>query len=210
MILLAFAWTDKESRLRFDMFPELMAMDTTRHTNAEERSLLLVSGIDGHNTTHTHTWVYLPAEARWVFDWCLTDVLPELHNAETLRRVQVVFTDQDGQLVVSVTKKQTQKHSWLRNVSYRLCAWHKLDRNLTEMKECRALTSVLNEDSSCEWNAIVSWLWMLCKRPETPYESNLLFVLLELYLEDDQTHHRGIIGPDLKNLLTDFLGEIIH
>ena len=131
----------------------------------------------------------------------------ELHNAETLRRVKVVFTDQDGQLVVSVTKKQTQKHSWLRNVSYRLCAWHKLDRNLTELKECRALTSVLNEDSSCEWNAIVSWLWMLAKRPETPYKLNLLFVLLKLHLEDDQTHHRGIIGPDLKNLLTDFLGK---
>ena len=26
-------------------------------------------------------------------------------------------------------------------------------------------------------------------------------------MEDDQTHHRGIIGPDLKNLLTDFLGK---
>ena len=169
MIVLAFAWTDKESRLRFDIFPELMAMDTTRHTNAEERSLLLVSGIDGHNTTHTHTWVHLLAEARWVFDWCLTDVLPELHNEETLRRVQVVFTDQDGQLVVSVTKKQTQKHSWLRNVSYRLCAWHKLDRNLTEIKECRALTSVLNEDSSCEWNAIVFLALDACqKTPKHP------------------------------------------
>ena len=210
VILLAFAWTDNDSRLRFDMFPELMAMDTTQRTNEEERPLLLVSGIDGHNTTHTHTWVFMPAEARWAFDWILTEVLPSLHRDETLRRVRVIFTDQEGQLVVSVTKKQSQKHSWLRKVSYRLCAWHKFDRNLTELKECRTLTSVLNEDSSCEWNAIVSWLWMLARRPETIYESNLLFALLELYLDEDQTHHRGIIGPDLKNLLTDFFGQIIH
>jgi hypothetical protein len=47
---------------------------------------------------------------------------------------------------------------------------------------------------------------MLARRPETAYESNLLFALLEHYL-DDQNHHRGIIGPELKTLLTDFLGK---
>jgi hypothetical protein len=137
-------------------------------------------------------------------------VLPSLHRNDTLRRVRVIFTDQDEQLVVSVTKKQSQKHSWLRKVSCRLCAWHKFDRNLTESKTCRALTSVLNEDSACKWNDIVSWLWMLAQRPESPYESNLLFALLELYLDEDQTHHRGIIGQDLKKSSDWFSGQIFH
>jgi hypothetical protein len=158
---LAFTWTDDESQLRFDMFPELLAMDCTYHTNKERRPICLLSGIDGHNTTHTHTWIVLPSEVRWAFDWVLTKVMPQLHGNETLNRVKMICTDQDSQLVLSVTKKMTQASSWLKGVSYWLCAWHKLNRNLTELSKFQTSANQLNDTGCAEWQAIAGLLWQI-------------------------------------------------
>ena len=71
-ILLALVWTDRDSRTRFDMFPELLAADCTYGINKEERSVMLFTGIDGNNQTFTHTWAFLPSEGKWVFNWILS------------------------------------------------------------------------------------------------------------------------------------------
>jgi MULE transposase domain len=97
-ILLAFAWTDTESKIRFDMFPSILVADCTHSLNKEERPVMIFAGIDSHNATHSHTWVFLPSEARWVFSWVLNSALPQLHNRNTLVRVRLFVTDQDGQL----------------------------------------------------------------------------------------------------------------
>ena len=119
------------------MFPELLALDVTYSTNAEERPFCLISGIDGHNTTHTHTWILLPSKARWVFEWILNDVLPSLHRKTTLARVRIIVTDQDGQLIYAVVKNLHSPVSSMKNATPRFCAWHKLDRKC--VKPLRAI-----------------------------------------------------------------------
>jgi hypothetical protein len=97
-ILLAFALTDTESKIRFDMFPSILVAACTHSLNKEERPVMIFAGIDSHNSTHSHTWVFLPSEARWVSSWVLNSALPQLHNSNTLTRVRLFVIDQDGQL----------------------------------------------------------------------------------------------------------------
>jgi hypothetical protein len=95
-ILLAFAWTDTESKIRFNMFPSILVTDCTHSLNKDERPVMIFARIDSHNSTHSHTWVFLPSEARWVFSSVLNSALPQLHNSNTLARVRWLFvTDQD-------------------------------------------------------------------------------------------------------------------
>ena len=68
-ILLAFAWTDDESKLRFDMFPEVMVGDCVGHMNREERVVMHWTGVDSNNRACTHTWIFMPSEAHWTFEW---------------------------------------------------------------------------------------------------------------------------------------------
>jgi hypothetical protein len=206
-ILIGFAWTDDDSRLRFDMFPELMAVDTTYSTNDEARVLLIICRDDGYNTSHARTSAWMPSEQRWAFDWILSDVIPSLHWPETLKRVKVLFTDQDGQLVLKVAEKQIQKQSWMKKVTHHLCAWHKLDRNLMQLSKFRSHVSDLDNVDRAKWEAIVAWLWMLVRQPETTYEGNLLFIMLDLHLSKADDQHRGMLTDSLKTELVDFVGK---
>jgi hypothetical protein len=54
-------------------------------------------------------------------------------------------------------------NTWLNDAHlvYRNCAWHKFDRNLTDHKDFKSLAADLDEDASLEWDALVSWLWLL-------------------------------------------------
>ena len=208
-ILLAFAWTDDESKLRFDMFPEVMGGDCVSKMNRENRQVMHWTGLDSNNQAFTHTWVFLPSEAHWTFEWVVTNVIPHLHNRETLEKVQIVLTDQDGQLNDVVTKN-TGPGSVFPNAKHRLCAWHKLDRNLTNKSSFSSLlVSKPMKLPTCraEWNAIVSWLWQMCRMPETENESNFLLTLLQCYLEEDPNNHRGFLSTSLHKKLAHFISK---
>ena len=62
--------------------------------------------------------------------------------------------------------------------------------------------ALLNDEAMLEWNALVSWLWHIVRRPETIYETNLLFILLELYIEKDTK-----LPDELKRRFIDFVGK---
>ena len=208
-ILLAFCWTDEESRLRFDMFPELIAADCVAKLNREERPVMHWSAVDSRNKTFTFTWGFLPSESQWTFEWIVRNVLPHLHNERTLDKVQVLLTDQDGQLN-DVISANTGSGTVLPNAKHRLCAWHKLDRNLTSSTKYTGKLhtgGVMGDCCQAEWNAIVSWLWMLTRDTETEYESNLLLTLLQCYLSEDTSHHKGHFSSELKTLLADFISS---
>jgi MULE transposase domain len=203
-ILLAFAWTDTDSKIRFDMFPSILVADCTHSLNKEERPVMIFAGIDSHNATHSHTWVFLPSEARWVFSWVLNSALPQLHNRNTLARARLFVTDQDGQLnfVADNSLGPGSKFPW---DIHRVCAWHKLDWNLTNAPRFQgALASNQHDDSAmAEWNALVTWLWALVKTPESEWETNVLTTLLDLYLQEG--HTKGQLTDELKELLRDFI-----
>jgi hypothetical protein len=88
------------------------------------------------------------------------------------------------------------------NLVYRNCALHKLNTNLTDHKDLWLLISSLTDDAHVEWNTFVSWLWYLVRRPETAYETNLLFILLDLYLHEDTK-----LKPELKKRFINFVGK---
>ena len=208
-ILLAFAWTDDESKLRFDMFPEVMGGDCVSKMNREERQVMHWTGLDSNNKAFTHTWVFMPSEANWTFQWVVTNVIPHLHNRETLEKVQLVLTDQDGQLNDVITQN-TGPGTVLPNAKHRLCAWHKLDRNLTNKSSFSSLVSsgqMKQASNKSEWNAIVTWLWSLVKTPETEAEANLMLTLLDCYLQERTEAHRGFLSHALLTKLRDFVAN---
>jgi hypothetical protein len=205
-ILLALAWTDDESQLRFQMFPDLMGSDVTNKINREERPLGVYTGLDSRNQSFSHTWVFLPQESKWALNWVKSSALRCLHSQDTLDKVRILLTDQDGQLGFVADHNTGKAGTVLPNAKHRLCAWHKLDRNLTNSTRFRgAVASNQHDDlSAAEWNALVSWLWMLYRNTETEYESNLLLALLDFYLESEHsgseegsTPLRGYLTPEL-------------
>ena len=137
-ILLAFAWTDTESKSRFDLFSDLLVADCVNFTNKEERPLLVFAGLDSNNHSFSHTWVFIPSEAKWAFRWVFANALPKLHKIETLAKVNLVMTDQDGQLN-SVIDSYIGQRTFFPKALSRVCVWHKLNRNLTELLEVLAM-----------------------------------------------------------------------
>ena len=206
-ILLAFAWTDDESRLRFDMYPEFIGGDCVSKLNREERQVMHWTGLDSRNMAYTFTSVFMPSEANWTFYWVVSRVMRNLHNKETLAKVQVIVTDQDGELN-DVIGSNIGPGKVFPNAVHRLCAWHKLDRNLTNKSPFTGLLAsdeMKSPDAKAEWNAVVTWLWTLCRLPETEDESNLLLTLLDCYLDEDNSNHRGSLSSQLKTKVRDFI-----
>ena len=95
-----------------------------------ERPLQLLVGIDSNNETFPFAWAFLPSEAKWVFKWVIEGAIPHMLRPESLARVKVVMTDQDGQLVTAV-ERNVGLGKVFPGAVHRCCAWHKLDRNLT-------------------------------------------------------------------------------
>jgi hypothetical protein len=56
-----------------------------------------------------------------------------------------------------------------------------------------------------EWQAIVGWLWSIFKDPETKQETELMVCLLNEYLDEDESSHKGSLGNGLKTKLCDYL-----
>ena len=146
-ILLAFVWTDDESKLGFDMFLELVAADCTNSMNQEERPVMLFSGLDSNMRTFSHTWVFMPSESKWAFRWVIEVAMPGLHELSTLHSVKLFVTYQDGQL--NFIADQTIGHGKIMPAAiHHLCAWHKLDRNLTEKGLFKAAVNAREHDDS--------------------------------------------------------------
>ena len=208
-ILLAVAWTDDESRLKFDLFPELLYWDTVAKTNREGRNLSMWCLLDSNWNSATAAWILLPSEQLWIHKWSLSAAIPALLNKEALEKVQVVITDQDGQINQAL-EDHTGPGTPFPNATPRLCSWHKLDRNLVMHRDFRGLIDKVEREhdkNHAEWNALVTWLWQLCKAPETEYEGNLMVLLLELYLDGDSPSHRGSVGKQLIKKLREFMVE---
>ena len=102
LILLGVIWTDDQSSNRFGMFPEAIACDLTEKMNSEERSCMVIAGKDSNNQVFSHTWGFLPSAANWALDWALRRGFCILHPKVHLSKVEILLTDQDGQLCNAV------------------------------------------------------------------------------------------------------------
>ena len=205
LILLAIVWTDSESSRRFEMFPEMMACDTTYKTNEEDRPLFICAGKDSNNQSFTHTWGFLPSQALWTFNWVFQVAMKAIHRREALDGVRVACTDQDGQLYNAFEYNSAQyRQCTFPNSIHRLCAWHKLDRNLVDHKDFKADIGKLKNTDLLEFRTIHGWFWDFITHVESPGEARVLTYLLEEYLSENEDLHRGKIGEKLREKLASF------
>ena len=91
------AWVIPCERLLFEMFPEVIAVDTTNDTNNESRPLLTMTGKDSNCKMFTFLRAFLPNEKGWVFRWVFSVVFPKLFGNTILSRIKLIITDGDSQ-----------------------------------------------------------------------------------------------------------------
>lgn len=211
-ILLGCAWTNEAAQRRLEMFPEFIAADVTKGTNAEKRPLLLACGKDSSNHTFTSTWFFLPSEGRWVFDWAFGQAMPALHQQQTLARNRLFITDEDRQEYEAFTNLSIAVDGGpYPNSVHRLCAFHKNMRNCSQHTEFVGLIAELrNHDTEgwIEWKVHEKWLWNLCRYVETHEEAELSSRLFKEYMEEDEESlHRGELGESLRARFKKFLSK---
>ena len=92
------------------------------------------------------------------------------------------------------------------NALHHLCAFHKLDRNLTSHRRFKSLINQCSDPNDrAEWEALVDWLWSICKHCETEREVDCSLMLLNAYLDECPGKHMGFIGEPLVQELKDFI-----
>ena len=199
-ILLSIAWTNDIGKRNFDMFPEFLGGDDKEKTNSEDRPLYTFCGKDSTNKTFGHTWAFLPSKSTWVYSWLFNNALPILHPGSALKRVQIFITDacqQESVAADSCCGNGAFLEKVLPNARHRHCAWHKINRNLTEDAKYKSkfLSEKDKDVGACvEIDVIVRWLWHFIKYYETKEESNVAMALMTQYLTEDQSHHFGEIS----------------
>jgi hypothetical protein len=205
MILLGLAWTEDSAAIRFSMYPEAFGLDVTENTNSEGCPLALCVGLDHNNQTFMHTMSFLPSQAKWSFNWLLRYALPHLHTKFALNRVQCIFSDGDPRIHANVDNL-CGPGKLFPKACRRNCAFHKLDRNCYGHSDFLSSINALKAPQDiAEWQAIVGWLWSIIKDTETKQETELMVCLLNEYLDEDESSHKGSLGSGLKTKLCDYL-----
>jgi hypothetical protein len=101
LLLYAACITNKELQNTI-MYPELLAADTTRDTNIEDRMLMIFDGLDTMRRNFPSARAFLPLEYQWVFHFSFSYVFPKLLGQGTVRRIKQV----------SPIATQLSQHSW--------------------------------------------------------------------------------------------------
>ena len=65
--LIAYEWLNPVERERFNLFPEVLTVDTVAGTNNENRPLLIMGGKDSNGKLFIFLRTYLPHERGWIF-----------------------------------------------------------------------------------------------------------------------------------------------
>ena len=214
-LLLAIAWTNEAARRKFDMYPEFLGGDDTEDTNSEKRPLYTLCGKDNMNKSFGHTWAFMPSKCTWVYSWIFSNALPLLHPGTALNRVEQFIMDacpHETRAAEGVCGYRsvhiTDQSKVLPNAHLRHCAWHKINRNLTEDSKYKAKFTAARKTSvraSIEVDTIVKWLWYFIKNYESKEEVDLAMKLMGYYLSEKQDDHYGEMPEDLRVDLRDFI-----
>ena len=95
-LLLLSMWTEDSWRRKFDMHPELICVDDTEGTNAEERPLHDWCAKDGENKIFPVMCAYLPSKAQWAYTFICRGAAV-LFPGTALERVIKINSDADKQ-----------------------------------------------------------------------------------------------------------------
>jgi hypothetical protein len=95
-MMAGFSWTTKSAIRYHELYPQVLGMDCTHKTNAEERPLFRVTGVHADGTNLPLAEAMLPSEQLWVFSELLQNVLPSFFG-ESLKKTKLIISDEDPQ-----------------------------------------------------------------------------------------------------------------
>ena len=124
--MIAFAWANPSERERFNLFPEVITVDTVDGTNNENRPLLTMGGKDPNGKMFIFLRAYLPHERGWIFRWIFSIVLPKMFNKNTLSRSKLIISDGDLQ---EYSQIDNASKKYFPNLLRIRCGWHIMDRS---------------------------------------------------------------------------------
>ena len=120
-LLMAIAWVIPCEKRLFEMFPQVVLVDTTNDTNNEGRPLLTMTGKDSNGKMFTFLRAFLPNEKGWVFRWIFSVVIPQLFGITILNRIQVIITDGDSQEYGQLDNAISE---FMPHITRVRCGWH--------------------------------------------------------------------------------------
>ena len=115
------AWVIPCEKRLFEMFPQVVLVDTTNDTNNEGRPLLTMTGKDSNGKMFTFLRAFLPNEKGWVFRWVFSVVMPHLFGNTILNRIQVIVTDGDSQEYGQLDNAISE---FMPHITRVRCGWH--------------------------------------------------------------------------------------
>ena len=124
--MIAFAWVSPSEREKFNLFPEVITVDTLAGTNNETRPLLATGGKDSNGKMFIFLRAYLPNERGWIFRWIFSIVLPKMFSKTVLLRTQLVITDGDLQ---EYSQLDNAILKFFPHIKRARCGWHIVDRS---------------------------------------------------------------------------------
>ena len=179
--MIAFAWVNPSERERFNLFPEVITVDTVAGTNNENRPLLTMGGKDSNGKMFIFLRAYLPHERGWIFRWIFSIVLPKMFNKNTLSRSKLIISDGDLQ---EYSQIDNASKKYFPNLLRIRCGWHIVDRSWEKRFSSKASfpeAAQLHYDTMKKTiqNWLYSWMKPSC---ETMEEYLLSKYLLHRYL----------------------------
>ena len=124
--MIAFAWVTPSEKEKFNLFPEVITVDTVAGTNNENRPLLAMGGKDSNGKMFIFLRAYLPNEKGWIFRWIFSIVLPKMFSNTVLQRTQLVITDGDLQ---EYSQLDNAIQKYFPHIKRARCGWHIIDRS---------------------------------------------------------------------------------
>ena len=77
---IALVWVLPKERQLFNLFHEVLTVDTIHGTNNETRSMLTIGGKDSNGNMFIILRCFLPHEKGWMFRWVSSLVLPNMYG----------------------------------------------------------------------------------------------------------------------------------
>ena len=123
--MMGIAWVIPNERTSFEMFPEVLTVDTTTKSNNEHRPLLTIAAKNSYGKMFTVLRAFLPNEQNWVFRWVFSIVLPRMFGHSILSRINIIISDGDAQEYGQIDNVIKKFLSQVRRIR---CGWHIIEK----------------------------------------------------------------------------------
>lgn len=107
-------------------YPNVLGIDITYKTNAENHPLFVVVGKNTRNKNLPLVHAFLPSQQRYVFKWLFATALPRLLTKEKLKETSLITSDQDAHCLEALTAVLRANDKIYSKALIRLCKWHKV------------------------------------------------------------------------------------